>query len=98
GVDADVKLLRLAAEGDDVDDTRDLFELPLEDPILDGLEIPKAKALTLELVAKDFADRVPRADDRVYALRQLDHVEAIEDLLSCLLIRCAPTEVALDVG
>src|SRR6185369_10712476 len=39
GVHADLELLRLATEAHHVDDTRNLFELALEDPVLGRLEI-----------------------------------------------------------
>jgi hypothetical protein len=38
-VDVDVVLLGLSAEGDDVDDPRDLAELSLEDEVLRGLQL-----------------------------------------------------------
>ena len=38
GSTLDLILLRLAAEARDVDDAGDLLELPLEDPILRGLQ------------------------------------------------------------
>ena len=45
GVDLDVVLLRLAAEARDVDDAGHLLELPLEDPVLGGLQVLERVAL-----------------------------------------------------
>src|SRR5258707_9580915 len=60
GIDLDVVFLRQAAEADDVSHTRYLLELPLQNPVLRGLELLQAVSLPHHAVAEDLADGVPR--------------------------------------
>ena len=98
GVDLHVVLLRLAAETDDVDDAFDLLELPLEDPVLRGLQVARRVPLAPGPVAEHLADGVPRRELRLHVRRQLDEPEAVDDLLARLIVRGAPVEVALHVA
>src|SRR5262249_13377072 len=97
-IDADVELLRLAAEAHDVDDAADLLELALEDPVLGRLEVARRGAVADDLTAKGLADRVPRRDLRLHALRQSHELQAVDGLLPRLLVRRPPLEVALHVA
>jgi len=69
-IDIHVVLARLAAERHDIGDARDLRELSPHHPLLRGLELAEALRMRgrRELVAKDFADRVPRTEPRVHAV------------------------------
>ncbi len=97
GIYPDMELTRLTAEADDVDDTGHLLELALEDPVLRGLEVAQRVALPLERVAVDLADRIPRGDRRLVAVRQVDEAEAIDHLLASIVVAGSPSEVALHV-
>ena len=98
GVDLDVILLGVAAEADDVDDAGHLAELLLEDPVLRRLQVGERVALADDAVAEDLADGVPRRQLRLHPRRQLDELEAIDDLLPRVLVVDVPGEVALHVG
>src|SRR5262249_18705874 len=98
GGDADLELLRLTAEADDVDDAGDLFELALEDPVLRRLEVLDGVPLSLHGVAEDLADRVPRRDRGLTTGAATDELKAVQHLLPRLGVLRPPLEVALHVA
>ena len=59
GIGLDLVLTRGAAEGGDVDDAGDLFDLTSDEPVLGGLDFVEGVAGTDELIAIDFADGRP---------------------------------------
>jgi hypothetical protein len=97
GVHADVVLLRLAAEADDVDDAADLLELALEDPVLRGLQVHLRVTLADDLVPEHLADRVPGRQLRPHPVRQLHELDPVDDLLPRRGVASLPREVTLHV-
>ncbi len=97
GVDVDVVLLGLSAEACDVDDARHLLELPLEDPVLDRLQLASRIALADDVVAEQLPDGVPGRQRALQVVRQRHHAETVEDLLPRVLVDRVPSEVALHV-
>ena len=75
----------------------DLLELPLEDPVLGGLQVHLRVALADDLVAEHLADRVPGGQLRLHSVRELDELEAVDDLLARGDVAGVPGEVALHV-
>ncbi len=98
GVGLDLILARGAAEGGDVDDAGDLFDLTSDEPVLSGLDFVEGVAGTDELIAIDFADGRPGGELRLEVVGQGEGLEAIEDLLLIAEGFAAEFEVELDVG
>ena len=96
-VDLHVVLLGLAAVARDVDDAVDLSPLPLQDPVLDRLQVADRVALALEGVAVDLSDGVPRRERPLETVGERDELQAVDDLLPDRPVVRAPLEVALDV-
>src|SRR3974377_472955 len=91
-------LLRLAPVARYVDDARPLLELPLENPVLGGLEVAQRVALAAHDVAVELSDRVPRRELGHEAVRGRDELQGVYALLPRVVVVDAPLEVALDVG
>ena len=98
GIGLDLILARGAAEGGDVDDAGDLFDLTSDEPVLSGLDFVEGVAGADELIAIDFADGRPRGELRLEIVGQGEGLEAIEDLLLVAEGFAAELEVELDVG
>ena len=99
GVDLHVVLLGLAAVARDVDDARHLLELPLQDPVLGGLQVAPACSPCPRPVAEELADGVPGRELAAAALRaaETNWSRLMTSCRACFVVG-APLEVALDVA
>ncbi len=97
-VEPDLVLLDLAAVARHVDDARHRLEGPLEDPVLDRLELLGRVAGPLDDVADDLSRRAPGRELGRHAGRDVvDRIEPVDDLLAGGPVIGAVLEHALDV-
>jgi hypothetical protein len=94
----DVILLRLSAERHDVGDAGHLLELPDQDPVGGRLQLLDRVPAPAHVEPVHLADGIPRRELRLETLRQLDELEAVDDLLASVLVTRPPLEVALHVS
>ena len=98
GVDLHVVLLRLAAVAGDVHNTLDLLELPLENPVLRGLEVFERVSLADDAVPIELANRIPRRKAGLHPRGERHELDAVDDLLASVAVIARPGEVTFDVA
>ena len=96
-IDLDLVFLGVAAQHRDVGNAGHDPQPPLDDPVLDRLELHHTHAGRAgELIAEDLADAARRRDHRLHARRQLHVLQPVDRLLADEMIVAAVFELQPD--
>ncbi len=97
-IQQDLVLLDGPAESGHIDHARHGLEGPIQDPVLDRLQVVQGIAVPFQDIADDLADRTPRGQPRGDPGRKVaDHAQAIDHLLPGRPVIRPVLELALDI-